>query len=63
MQMTVCSLCDVWDTGLQQAVGHTNEPKFILMFFFVCVHFTPMLGPSGLVMICSIIPLFSVKYM
>lgn len=39
MQMTVCSLCEVWVSGLQQAAEHNSEPKFYTHISFCAFHF------------------------
>lgn len=50
MQMAVCSLCEVWDSGLQKAAEHNSKPKFHTHISFV--HFTSRLELYGLVLVC-----------
>lgn len=50
MQMTVCSLCEVWDSGFQQATEHNSGPKFCTHISFV--RFPSRLEPYALVLVC-----------
>lgn len=50
MQMTVCSLCEVWDSGFQQATEHNSGPKFCTHISFV--RFPSRLEPHALVLVC-----------